>query len=99
MSENTPVETPGETPDETPSSAPAAKPRTVMDRIMFAVIALMCLLFGLPMVYSTGTVVGAMFAGAMPSLWTIALAPIGLALVYAAIRLTMVALAPNKRAP
>ena len=70
-----------------------------MDRIMFAVIALMCALFGLPMVYSTGTVVGAMFAGVMPSLWTIALAPIGLALVYAAIRLTMVTLAPDKRAP
>tara|TARA_R110000765_G_scaffold84719_1_gene163723 strand:- start:635 stop:910 length:276 start_codon:yes stop_codon:yes gene_type:complete len=90
MSENAPVETPEETP--------AAQPRTVMDRIMFAVIALMCAMFGLPMVYSSGTVVGAMFAGTMPSLWTIALAPIGLALVYAAIRLTMVALMPNKRA-
>tara|TARA_R110002126_G_scaffold10840_1_gene49422 strand:+ start:870 stop:1145 length:276 start_codon:yes stop_codon:yes gene_type:complete len=88
-----------EIPVGSPEETPAAKPKSVMDRIMFAVIALMCAMFGLPMVYSSGTVVGAMFAGTMPSLWTIALAPIGLALVYAAIRLTMVALAPDKRAP
>lgn len=91
MSEQTPIDpAPAET---TP------KAKTVMDRVMLGVIAAMCLLFGLPMVYSTGTIVGAMFAGAMPSLWTVALAPIGLALVYAAIRMTMAALTPNKRAP
>lgn len=81
------------------SPEPAPKPKSVMDRVMFAAIALMCGLFGLPMVYSSGVVVGALFAGSMPSLWTIGLMPIGLALVYAAIRIGIVAVTPNKPAP
>ncbi|WP_417493654.1 hypothetical protein [Maricaulis sp.] len=84
----------GETPDETP----APKSKSVMDRVMLGVIALMCLLFGLPMIYSSGTVIGAMFAGAMPSLWALALMPIALGLLYAGVRLGIAAVMPNKRA-
>ncbi len=80
----------------TPNAAPE---RSVMDRIMLAVIAAMCALFGLPMVYSSGVQLGAMFGGVMPDLWNVALVPIGLALVYAAIRMGMAAVMPSKRAP
>ena len=84
MSEETPVE---------------PKPRSVMDRVMLAVIALMCALFGLPMVYSSGVQFGALLGGVMPDLWNVALVPIGLGLVYAAIRIGIAAVTPNKRAP
>ncbi len=83
---------------ETPA-APEANPKSVMDRITLGVIALVSALFGLPMVYSSGTQIGAMFAGTMPSLWSVALLPIGLGLAFVAIRLGMAALTPNKRAP
>tara|TARA_R110000868_G_scaffold35549_1_gene127401 strand:+ start:57461 stop:57739 length:279 start_codon:yes stop_codon:yes gene_type:complete len=88
-------------PAETPPSAPPATPpeRSITDRVVLMVIALMCALFGLPMVYSSGTVVGAMFAGVMPNLWAIGLMPIGLALVYAAIRISWTALTPAPRQP
>lgn len=83
---------------ETPTG-PAANPKSVMDRITLGVIALVAALFGLPMVYSSGTQIGAMFAGTMPSLWSIALLPIGLGLAFVAIRLGIAAFAPNKRQP
>jgi hypothetical protein len=83
---------------ETPTE-PTETPKSAMDRVTLGVIALMCALFGLPMVYSSGVQFGAMFGGVMPSLWSVALLPIGLALVYAAIRMTMAVLKPNKRAP
>ena len=78
---------------------PAPKPKSAMDRVILGVIALMSGLFGLPMVYSSGTQIGAMFAGTMPSLWSVALLPIGLGLAFVAIRLGMAALAPDKPQP
>jgi len=78
---------------------PAPKPKSIMDRVVFGVIALMCLLFGLPMIYSSGTVVGAMFAGEMPNLWSLALAPIALGLLYAGVRMGIAAVTPDKRVP
>jgi hypothetical protein len=86
MSEQTPID-------------PAPGPRSVMDRVVLGVIALMCALFGLPMVYSSGVQFGAMLGGVMPSLWAVALLPIGLGLVYAAIRMGMAAMASGKPQP
>ncbi len=37
-----------------------------------------------------------MYAGTMPSLWTVALLPIGLGLAFLAIRLGIAAYAPDK---
>ncbi|WP_339748290.1 hypothetical protein [uncultured Maricaulis sp.] len=79
--------------------APAPKTKSAMDRITIGVIALVSALFGLPMVYSSGTQIGAMFAGTMPSLWTVALLPIGLGLAFLAIRLGIAALTPGKPKP